>query len=433
MGHRLHRATRPLPMSAFGLHLMRVRTDRRTSRTLSLCARALSRRFFQPAAPVCSVFSPLARVLSLRVSPALSVWTVDGNGHRLYRVNGQPILLRGGGYAPSLFLESESPTTPQGLALQSVWMNLTRDLGINTIRFEGKHPADSFYDMADAVGMLMIPGWCCCDSWQHWKFWGPEQHWVAQESTRSQALRLRSHASALAFWFSSDELPPDEVEREYRAVFNETLWPNPLLASASALVSNVSGTTGVKMSGPYEYVTPNYWLDSGNTLGGAFGLLTEGGPGEALLTPESFERVIDPAANWPVNSLWDFHCGGSHGVFGTLRRYTPALNARFGAPSNAIDYLTRSQAAVYESHRAMFEGYARNKYTSTGVVQWMLNSAVRRLSHALSARCRVLRAFPLICSLSVRSVPCAVAVQYLAPVRWVRQCRRLVLWQSKGQ
>ncbi|MGA2119098.1 MAG: hypothetical protein ABSH56_30645 [Bryobacteraceae bacterium] len=30
---------------------------------------------------------------------------------------------------------------------------------------------------------------------------------------------------------------------------------------------------------------------------------------------------------------------------------------------------------AYESHRAMFEAYIRNKYTSTGVIQWMLDNA----------------------------------------------------------
>ena len=29
----------------------------------------------------------------------------------------------------------------------------------------------------------------------------------------------------------------------------------------------------------------------------------------------------------------------------------------------------------YEGIRAMFEAYSRNKYTSTGVIQWMLNNA----------------------------------------------------------
>ena len=30
---------------------------------------------------------------------------------------------------------------------------------------------------------------------------------------------------------------------------------------------------------------------------------------------------------------------------------------------------------AYEGERAMFEAYGRNKYTSTGVIQWMLNNA----------------------------------------------------------
>jgi len=31
---------------------------------------------------------------------------------------------------------------------------------------------------------------------------------------------------------------------------------------------------------------------------------------------------------------------------------------------------------TYDGQRAMFEAYARNKYTSTGVIQWMLNNAM---------------------------------------------------------
>ena len=30
---------------------------------------------------------------------------------------------------------------------------------------------------------------------------------------------------------------------------------------------------------------------------------------------------------------------------------------------------------AYEAHRAMMEAYGRNKYNSTGVIQWMLNNA----------------------------------------------------------
>jgi len=39
------------------------------------------------------------------------------------------------------------------------------------------------------------------------------------------------------------------------------------------------------------------------------------------------------------------------------------------------DYTLKAQAMNYEGIRAMFEAYSRNKYTSTGVIQWMLNNA----------------------------------------------------------
>jgi exo-1,4-beta-D-glucosaminidase len=51
------------------------------------------------------------------------------------------------------------------------------------------------------------------------------------------------------------------------------------------------------------------------------------------------------------------------------------LNARYG-PSNSVEeFALKSQMQGYEGIRAMFEAYSRNKYTSTGVIQWMLNNA----------------------------------------------------------
>ena len=39
------------------------------------------------------------------------------------------------------------------------------------------------------------------------------------------------------------------------------------------------------------------------------------------------------------------------------------------------DYAQKSQLMAYEGIRAMFEAFSRNKYASTGVIQWMLNNA----------------------------------------------------------
>ncbi len=85
----------------------------------------------------------------------------------------------------------------------------------------------------DQYGILTIPGFCCCDAWQHWKYWKDEQYYVAGESLRSQLKRLRIHPSTLVFFYSSDELPPVDVEKEYLRVFAEERWNNPVLASAS--------------------------------------------------------------------------------------------------------------------------------------------------------------------------------------------------------
>ncbi len=39
------------------------------------------------------------------------------------------------------------------------------------------------------------------------------------------------------------------------------------------------------------------------------------------------------------------------------------------------DYALKAQLQTYEGVRAMYEAYSRNKYVSTGVIQWMLNNA----------------------------------------------------------
>jgi len=87
-------------------------------------------------------------------------------------------------------------------------------------------------------------------------------------------------------------------------------------------------------------------------------------------------QVTIPANQlWPLNNYWNYHCGAVSGDFHDLTHFTPPLNSRFGNAVSAADYLRKAQASTYEGHKAMFEGYSRQKYTSTGVIQWMLNNA----------------------------------------------------------
>ena len=126
------------------------------------------------------------------------------------------------------------------------------------------------------------------------------------------------------------------------------------------------------MTGPYEYVPPMYWLtDTKN--GGAYGFNTETSPGPAVPPVDSLRRMLPKDHMWPIDEFWNYHAGG--GEFKTLTVFTDAMNKRYGAARGVEDYALKSQAIAYDGERAMFEAYARNKYTSTGVIQWMTNNA----------------------------------------------------------
>jgi exo-1,4-beta-D-glucosaminidase len=287
-------------------------------------------------------------------------------GHRLFKVNGKPILVRGGGWASDMLLR------PKSKARLEAELRYTREMGLNAIRLEGKLETDAFYDLADQYGILVMPGWCCCDQWEKWDKWDDEDHRVGPASLRDQILRLRNHPSVLVWMNGSDVPPPARVEQAYLDVLKRLGWPKPVLSNATDAPGPVSGPTGVKMRGPYDYVPPSYWLtDTKN--GGAFGFATEVGPGAAVPPLESLKLMLPADRLWPMNELWTFHAGGDE--FKDLKLFTGALYARYGTATGVEDYARKAQALAYENQRAMFEAYGRNKYTSTGVIQWMLNNA----------------------------------------------------------
>jgi exo-1,4-beta-D-glucosaminidase len=184
---------------------------------------------------------------------------------------------------------------------------------------------------------------------------------------------MRSHPSVFVWLNGSDGPPPVEIERAYLDILRETAWPNPIVSSASNQSTSLSGASGMKMTGPYDYEPPSYWLQDKDRHGGAWGFNTETSPGPAVPPIESLRKFLSAEQLWPVNEVWNYHSAGER--FQTMDRYHTAMNASYGTPLGLEDYLRKSQAMAYDGQRAMFEAYARNKYTSTGVIQWMLNNA----------------------------------------------------------
>ncbi len=286
-------------------------------------------------------------------------------GYRLFKINGRKILIRGAGWSSDMLLRP----LPQKVESE---ISYVRDMHLNAIRLEGKLEDDHFFETCDREGILVMAGWCCCDHWEKWKDWKTEDYTVSAESLRDQIRRLRNHPCLLAWLNGSDNPPPETVEQTYIKILKEEHWPNPYLSSASAKPTTVTGKSGVKMTGPYDYVAPSYWLED-KTHGGAYGFNTETSPGPAIPPVASLRRFLPEDKLWPINEVWDFHAGG--GQFKDVKVFTNALNGRYGEATSLEDYAEKAQLMAYEGERAMFEAYGRNKYTSTGVIQWMLNNA----------------------------------------------------------
>ena len=291
---------------------------------------------------------------------------LDAQGHRLFRVNGKKILIRGGGWAPDMLFRQQ----PERLKTEFRYI---RDMNLNAIRLEGKMETDEFYDLADENGILIMAGWCCCDYWEHWPKWKPRDLEIATASLRSQIMRVRSHPSMMVWLEGSDNPPPANVERAYVGVLKESDWPNPYISSASEKPAALTGPSGVKMMGPYDYVPPDYWLADKGKYGGAYGFNTETAPGPAIPPLCSLKKMLPDAHIHPDDSVWNYHAG-SEG-FKDLSRFDAAMSAIYGAPAGIEDYERKAQAMAYDGERAMFEAYSGNKYGSTGVIQWMLNNA----------------------------------------------------------
>jgi len=286
-------------------------------------------------------------------------------GHRLFKVNGRKVLIRGAAWAPDILLRWSSKRLDSDL-------HYVRDMGLNTIRLEGRIDRDEFYEKTDRLGILVMPGWTCCDAWEKWSNWKQEQHKIAAESLRSQVRVLRNHPSVFVWLYGSDGPPPADVEKMYLGILKDLNWPNPSVSSASATATKVTGQSGVKMTGPYEYVPPVYWL-ADTKAGGAYGYNTETSPGPAIPPRESLERFIPKEHLWPIDEVWNYHSGGER--FTTINVFTDGLTRRYGTATSLDDYERKAQAMTYDGQRAMFEAYGRNKYTATGVIQWMLNNS----------------------------------------------------------
>ncbi|HMH34433.1 MAG TPA: glycoside hydrolase family 2 TIM barrel-domain containing protein, partial [Puia sp.] len=289
------------------------------------------------------------------------------NKSRKFVINGKPILLRGAAWSPDIFQRRSAERQEQEI-------RLVRDMNMNLVRSEGKLEDDHFYDLCDRYGLLVMSGWMCCGAWQYPERWDSVKRKVAMESARSVMYWLRNKACLMVWLNGSDQPPKDStVESDFLKIEHDLQWQNPILSTADESVSKVSGYSGVKMNGPYDWVPPIYWETDSNKRGGAWSFATEISPGPSIPPYESLTKFIPEDSLSVNNSQWLYHCGTMQ--FANTNIFNKALDERYG-PSNSIrEFVAKAQVQNYEGHRAMMEAFGLNKYnTATGVVQWMLSN-----------------------------------------------------------
>ncbi|MFJ8137725.1 glycosyl hydrolase 2 galactose-binding domain-containing protein [Streptomyces sp. NPDC096013] len=315
---------------------------------------------------------------------------LNSAGDRHYLVNGRALLIKGGGWSPDEFLRWDRTYVEDRL-------KYALDLGLNTIRLEGHIEPDEFFDLADRYGILTLPGWECCDKWEGQvngdetgDRWTAADYPVAKASMAAEAARLRDHPSVISFLIGSDFAPDARIEKTYLDALKAADWHTPVVAAASDNSSPVSGSSGMKMTGPYDWVPPGYWY--AKREGGATGFNSETSAGPDIPTLDTLRRMMSPAelaTLWKDPNAKQYHRSPSS-TFNTLKLYDNALTGRYGPPTSLTDYVRKAQLAQYENVRAQFEAYERNatdaSKPATGVVYWMFNSGWTSLHWQLMDR-----------------------------------------------
>jgi exo-1,4-beta-D-glucosaminidase len=311
----------------------------------------------------------------------------EPSGARAFQINGVPIVIRGGGWSPNLFLHYSAADTGKQIALM-------KNMGLNTIRLEGHLMPQDWYEQMDAAGILVNAGFQCCDAWelQSSGLTSTADYAIMTNSATAIAQNLRNHPSVFSFQWS-DEPPLATQESDTLTAFSQQDFDDPVISSAEYQSSPQLGVSGEK-EGPYDWVPPNYWYDTthfdkkDNTqtnAGGSWGYDSEQSAGDTISTMDSLNRFMNSTelSNlWQSSSYNQYHanyepsCNNNYS-FGTLCHFDAALDARYGKPTSLAQYVEEAQALNYENTRAQYEAFidhANNTpMPSTGTIYWQMN------------------------------------------------------------
>ncbi len=298
------------------------------------------------------------------------------DGYRGFILNGKKVLIKGAGWTDDIFLRNSDERN-------AIEVAYVKDMNMNTIRFEEVWgTSQNIYYECDRQGILALVGWSCHWEWEVYTgkpndrngcISTEEDMDLIAQSWKNQILWLRNHPSIICWYGASDMLPRPALEQRYLDILAE-IDDRPYTVHAGSAKSPLSGPAGMKMWGPYEWQAPYYWY-SEEAKGNAVGFNTEIGIGAQMPVLESLRKFIPEDQLWPAGDAYDFHTTTSRDALHDLSELKTVIEKRMGGAADLEDFLRKSHFIDYEGTRAMIEAHRVNVPRSTGVIQWMLNSA----------------------------------------------------------
>ncbi|GAV63161.1 Glyco_hydro_2 domain-containing protein/Glyco_hydro_2_C domain-containing protein/Glyco_hydro_2_N domain-containing protein [Cephalotus follicularis] len=323
---------------------------------------------------------------------------------RLFKVNGQPMFIRGGNWILSdglLRLSGNRYKTD---------IKFHADMNFNMIRCWGGGLAErpEFYHYCDIYGLLV---------WQ--EFWitgdvdgrgvplsnpnGPLDHDLFMLCARDTVKLLRNHPS-LALWVGGNEqVPPDDINK---ALKND-LKLHPYFENAIGITKLLEDSPHTNEKDPSQYLDGTRIYIQGSMWDGfanGMGDFTDG-PYE-IQNPESFFmddfynygfnpevgsvgmpvaatiRATMPPAGWEIplfkklpsgyieevpNPIWDYHKYIPYSKPGKVHDQIEL----YGIPKDLDEFCLKAQLVNYVQYRALLEGWTSRMWSKyTGVLIW---------------------------------------------------------------
>jgi beta-mannosidase len=302
----------------------------------------------------------------------------EGTGQFLFRVNGEPVLIKGANWVPAdAFHSRDAGRYDRMLALAA-------DLNCNMLRCwgGGVYEDDRFYDLCDRLGILVWQDFAmACEV--------TPQDAAFLEALRREAVgvvkRLRNHP-CLALWCGDNECDEFIFDRGSRPEWNratrETLPGalmecdpfRPWLPSSPYYAPAVTDRKNLDLMPERHLWGDRPWCKAPYYAAHTAHFVSETG---FLSCPRlsSLRRYLDEQHFWPCggSSQWITHSTDSTGNPKRVDALVRQAAAMFGdAPGSLPEFVAASQICQAESLKYIIESTRLKKWRRTGVLWWNL-------------------------------------------------------------